>query len=87
MGLIELIIFGGIVGWLASIVMHNNGQRGLLGNIVVGIVGSLIGGFIVKLFGGVGITGFNIYSIAVGVLGSVVLIAIVHAISGQGKHA
>ncbi|HKR82313.1 MAG TPA: GlsB/YeaQ/YmgE family stress response membrane protein [Candidatus Saccharimonadales bacterium] len=88
MGIIGLIIFGGIVGWLASLVMHTDKQQGLVSNIVVGILGSILGGFVVKLFGGAGITGFNLYSIVVGILGAVILIAIVRAIAAGGhKHA
>ena len=86
MGIIGLIIFGGIVGWLASLVMHTDKEQGLVMNIVVGIIGSMLGGFIMKLFGGAGITGFNLYSVAVGVLGAVVLIVIVRAIFARGKN-
>ena len=86
MGIIGLIIFGGIVGWLASLVMHTDKEQGIFGNIVVGIIGSIIGGFVMKLFGGSGITGFNLYSVLVGILGAVILIAIFRAIAGSSRH-
>lgn len=76
MEIVGLIIFGGIVGWLASILMHTDKQQGILGNIIVGIVGSMIGGFIVRMFGGSGVTGFNLKSILTGVFGAIVLIFI-----------
>jgi uncharacterized membrane protein YeaQ/YmgE (transglycosylase-associated protein family) len=52
MGLILALIIGGIIGWLASIVMRTNAQQGLLLNIVVGIVGSLLGSFLLGRFFG-----------------------------------
>jgi uncharacterized membrane protein YeaQ/YmgE (transglycosylase-associated protein family) len=52
MGLIVALIIGGIIGWLASIVMRTNAQQGLLLNIVVGIVGSLLGSFLLGGFFG-----------------------------------
>ena len=52
MGLIVALIVGGIIGWLASIVMRTDGQQGILLNIVVGIVGSLVGSFLLGGFFG-----------------------------------
>lgn len=86
MGIIGLIIFGGIVGWLASLLMRTDQQQGILANIVVGILGSLIGGFVMKLFDSEGVTGFNLRSLLVGVLGAIILLAIVRAFSGS-RHA
>lgn len=82
MGLISWIILGGLAGWLASIIMETNKSMGLLANIAVGIVGALIGGFVVSALGGVGVTGFNLWSLAVAVLGSAILLAIVKAARG-----
>jgi uncharacterized membrane protein YeaQ/YmgE (transglycosylase-associated protein family) len=87
MGFIGLIIFGGIVGWLASFVMHTNKQQGLLANIIVGIVGSMVGGFVMRIIGGAGITGFNLYSIGVGVVGAIILLWLVRLVGGRQKHA
>jgi uncharacterized membrane protein YeaQ/YmgE (transglycosylase-associated protein family) len=52
MGLIVALIIGGIIGWLASIVMRTNAQQGILLNVVVGIVGSLLGSFLLGRFFG-----------------------------------
>lgn len=81
MNIIAWIIFGALAGWIASIIVRNNEQQGAFGNIIVGIAGALIGGFIVQLVGGNGISGFNVSSLIVAVLGSVVLLTIVKAFS------
>jgi uncharacterized membrane protein YeaQ/YmgE (transglycosylase-associated protein family) len=81
MGLIILIIVGGILGWLASIVMRTDGQQGILLNVVVGIVGALLAGFILNpLIGGGNIMGgdFSASALLVSFLGAVVLLAIVN---------
>lgn len=81
MGLIILIIIGGILGWLASIVMRTDGQQGILLNVVVGIVGALLAGFILNpLIGGGNIMNgdFSGSSLLVSFLGAVVLLAIVN---------
>ena len=80
MGIILWIIFGALVGWVASMIMKTDGQQGAIMNIAVGVVGALIGGWLMSVFGGTGITGFNIYSFLVALLGAVVLIAIVKAV-------
>ncbi len=85
MGILSWIVLGGIAGWIASLIMKTNESMGILANIVVGIVGALIGGFLVSLFGGMGVTGFNVWSLLVAVLGSVVLLAIVKAMRGGGE--
>jgi uncharacterized membrane protein YeaQ/YmgE (transglycosylase-associated protein family) len=81
MGWILIIIVGGILGWLASIVMRTDGQQGILMNIVVGIVGAIIGGLLLApLIGGASITSgtFDIKSLLVSFLGAVVLLAIIN---------
>lgn len=78
MGIILYIIFGAIVGWIASIIMGRNAEQGAIGNIVVGIVGAIIGSFIVTAFGGPGVTGFNLSSFLVALLGAAVLLFIVN---------
>jgi len=79
MGIILWIIFGALAGWIASIIMKNNAEQGALGNIVVGIVGAVIGGYVMTLFGQSGVTGFNVYSLIVAIVGSVILLGIVNA--------
>lgn len=80
MGIIAWIIFGGLAGWIASMIAGTNEQQGLLGNIIVGILGALVGGFVFSLLGGSGITGFNIWSMLVAIAGSVVLLLIFKAV-------
>ena len=62
MGIFLWIIFGGLVGWMASIIMKTDAQQGILLNVVVGIIGAVIGGWIMSMVGIGGISGFNFYS-------------------------
>ena len=81
MGLIILLVVGGIVGWLASLIMRTDGQQGIVLNVVVGIVGALLAGFIVTpLIGGAPITSgaITIQSILVSLLGAVILLALIN---------
>lgn len=81
MGLIVLLIVGGLIGWVASMIMRTDGQQGILLNVVVGIVGALLGGFIVTpLIGGAPITSgvISIQSVLVSLLGAVVLLATIN---------
>jgi len=72
------IIFGALAGWIASMIMGKNAQMGALANIVVGIVGAVIGGFLMtNVFGAQGVTGFNITSLIVAIIGAVVLLFLV----------
>lgn len=61
-------------------IMNTNAEQGVIMNVVVGVVGALIGGLIMSAFGYGGVTGFNIYSFLVALLGSLILIAIVKLI-------
>lgn len=82
MWLIILLVVGGIIGWLASIVMRTDAQQGIVLNVVVGIVGALLGGFLLTPFiGGGSITeGITAGSLIVSFLGAVILLAIVNLI-------
>ena len=72
------IIFGALAGWIASMIMGKNAQMGALANIVVGIVGAIIGGFLAtNVFGVQGVTGFNLPSILVAIVGAVILLFLV----------
>lgn len=75
------IIFGGIAGWIASIITRTNDQLGLVGNIVVGIIGAILGGFLVGLLGGPRVDGFNVTSFVVALIGAVVLLLVVKMVS------
>ncbi|MFZ2125735.1 MAG: GlsB/YeaQ/YmgE family stress response membrane protein [Candidatus Saccharimonadales bacterium] len=85
MGIISWIILGGIAGWIASMIAGTDARQGLLGNIVVGILGGLVGGFALNMFGGEGVTGFNLYSLLVALLGAVILLWIWKMVSGNGR--
>jgi uncharacterized membrane protein YeaQ/YmgE (transglycosylase-associated protein family) len=74
MNLLLFIILGAISGWLASVIMKTDYAQGTLGDIVLGIVGALVGGFLFNLLGSPGVTGFNLYSLIVSVIGAVVII-------------
>lgn len=77
------MVFGGLVGWVASKLMRTDAEQGIVLNIVVGIVGAVLGGWIVTYFGGRGITGFDLNSFAVALLGAIVLIAAVKFLRRQ----
>jgi uncharacterized membrane protein YeaQ/YmgE (transglycosylase-associated protein family) len=81
MTLILVLVVGGVIGWLASIVMRTDAQQGVLLNVVVGIVGALIAGVLITpLIGGAPITSgtFDVMSLLASFLGAVVLLAIIN---------
>ena len=77
MGIIIWLIIGGIVGWLASMVMRTDAQQGILLNIVVGIIGAFIGGLI---FGGSINDGITVWTFITSLIGAIILLAIVNLI-------
>jgi uncharacterized membrane protein YeaQ/YmgE (transglycosylase-associated protein family) len=77
MGLIVWLVVGGIIGWLASIIMRTDAQQGIFLNIIVGIVGAFLGGLIFS-GGSINANGLTLYSFLVSLLGAVVLLAIVN---------
>ncbi len=76
MGILLWVLFGALAGWIASIIMKTDSGQGTISDIVMGIIGAVVGGFIMNLLGQSGITGFNLYSFAVAVLGAIVVINI-----------
>jgi uncharacterized membrane protein YeaQ/YmgE (transglycosylase-associated protein family) len=80
MGILVWLIVGGVVGWLASIVMRTDAQQGILLNVVVGIVGALLAGFIVSPMLGVGTIneGISVATFLVSLVGAIILLAIVN---------
>ncbi|WP_226019069.1 GlsB/YeaQ/YmgE family stress response membrane protein [Novosphingobium sp. FKTRR1] len=82
MGLIILLVVGGILGWLASIVMRTDGQQGIILNVVVGIVGAMLGGWLLPPFigGGSIADGISSGTLIVSFLGAVILLAIVNLV-------
>ncbi len=79
MGIIMWLIVGGIIGWLASMIMRTDAQQGILLNIVVGVVGAFIGGIIFS-GGSINNAGLSLYSFLVSLVGAVILLAIVNLV-------
>ncbi len=77
MGILLWVIFGALVGWIASMVMGTDFRQSGVENILVGIIGAVLGGWIMSFFGKTGVTGFNLYSFLVALLGAVVLIGLI----------
>ena len=82
MGIISWIILGLIAGFIGSKIVDKHGQ-GFWLNIALGIIGALVGGFIFELIGSSGVTGLNIWSMIVAVIGSVVVLLIYNAVAGR----
>ena len=79
MSLLAWIVLGLIAGFVASKIVNKSGE-GVLLDIVLGIVGAVVGGFLFQTFGMTGVTGVNIYSILVAVVGAIVFLVLYHAI-------
>lgn len=79
MSIIAWLVLGLIAGFIGSKLVNRRGE-GLIRDIVLGIVGAFVGGFIFHFFGAAGITGFDLYSMIVAVIGSVVVLVLYHAI-------
>jgi uncharacterized membrane protein YeaQ/YmgE (transglycosylase-associated protein family) len=82
MSIIGWIVLGLIAGFIASKLVNKAGE-GLVLDIVLGIVGAIVGGFLFAQFGAQGVTGFNLYSMFVAVIGAVVVLVIYHAVVGR----
>ena len=82
MSIIAWIILGLIAGYVGSRIVDKEG-KGLWLNMALGIVGAIVGGIIFSVFGAGGVTGGNLYSIIVAIIGSVVVLWIYHAVSGR----
>lgn len=88
MGIIIWLIMGGLVGWVASLIMGTNAQQGIILNIVVGIVGALIGGWLIGPLLGAGSIneGISVMSFVVSLIGAVVLLAILSLFQRRSKN-
>ena len=84
MSLLGWVFFGLITGFVASKIVHQEGQGCLL-NIALGVIGAFVGGFMFTQIGGQGITGFNVYSMFVAVIGAIVVLLIYHALTGRRR--
>jgi len=79
--LIIWLVVGGLIGWVASMIMHTDGQQGIALNVIVGIVGAALGGWFISPLVGVGTINqgaFNAGALVVSLIGAVVLLAIVN---------
>jgi uncharacterized membrane protein YeaQ/YmgE (transglycosylase-associated protein family) len=84
MSIIGWIVLGLVAGWIGSHIVDNGG-RGPLMDIVLGIIGAIVGGAIFSALGAVPITGFNLYSLLVAVIGAVVVLVVYHAVTGHRR--
>ncbi|HLK81990.1 MAG TPA: GlsB/YeaQ/YmgE family stress response membrane protein [Xanthobacteraceae bacterium] len=82
MSIIGWLILGLIAGFIASKIVNAQGQ-GIVLDIVLGIVGALVGGFIFDAAGGAGVTGFNLWSLLVAIIGSIIVLILYHALTGR----
>jgi uncharacterized membrane protein YeaQ/YmgE (transglycosylase-associated protein family) len=79
MSILAWIVLGLIAGFIASKIVNKQGE-GFLVDIVLGVVGAIAGGYIFSVFGAAGVTGFNLYSIIVAVIGAIVVLMVYHAL-------
>jgi len=86
MGVFSWLVVGAIAGWLAGLLVKGDESYGLIGHIVLGIVGAIVGGFIAgALTGGDYITGINVTTIVVAVIGAVIAVVAWNAIRGRTR--
>jgi uncharacterized membrane protein YeaQ/YmgE (transglycosylase-associated protein family) len=84
MSLLAWIVLGLIAGFIGSKIVNNTGQ-GLLVDILLGVVGAVVGGFLFNQFGQPGVSGVNLYSLLVAVVGAVVVLWLYHALVGRRR--
>ena len=82
MSIIGWIVLGLLAGFIGSKIVNKQGQ-GFWLDIALGIVGAIVGGFLFQLFGATGVTGLNIYSMIVAIVGSIVVLFVYHAVAGR----
>lgn len=81
MGIIIMLVVGGVLGWIASMIMRTDGQQGIFLNVVIGVLGAVLSGyFLTPYLGGAPITtgAFDIKSLVVSLLGAIILLAIIN---------
>ncbi|QEE41614.1 MULTISPECIES: GlsB/YeaQ/YmgE family stress response membrane protein [unclassified Methylobacterium] len=84
MSLLAWIVLGLIAGFIGSKIVNNTGQ-GLVVDILLGVVGAVVGGFLFNRFGQPGVSGVNLYSLLVAVVGAVVVLWLYHALMGRRR--
>ena len=83
MNLLIWLVVGGVIGWIASMIMRTDAQQGMLLNIVVGVIGAMLGGWLISPLLGVGTinqSNFSIGSMVVSLVGAVILLAVVNLV-------
>ena len=81
MSFLAWIVLGLIAGFIASKIVNKSGEGAIM-DIILGIVGAVVGGWLFNTFGHMGVTGLNLYSILVAVVGAIVALVIYHALTG-----
>ena len=84
MSFLAWIVLGLIAGFVGSKLVNKSGE-GIVLDIVLGVVGAIVGGYLFSMFGAHGVTGLNLYSLFVAVVGAVVVLVLYHAIRGTGR--
>jgi uncharacterized membrane protein YeaQ/YmgE (transglycosylase-associated protein family) len=84
MSILGWILLGLVAGFIGSKIVNKQGQ-GMLMDLVLGIVGAIVGGVLFSLFGATGITGFNLYSLIVAVIGSIVVLWLYHMLDRRRR--
>jgi len=84
MSILAWILLGGIAGWIGSLLVNKSGE-GLFRDILLGVVGAVIGGWVFGAMGSTGVTGLNLWSLFVAVVGSVVFLVVYHAVFGARR--
>jgi len=79
MSIVAWIVLGLIAGFVGSKIVNKSGE-GIILDIILGIIGAVVGGYIFRFFGASGVTGLNIYSLIVAVIGAVVVLVVYHAV-------
>lgn len=86
MGIVSWIILGLIAGFIGSKIVNRTGE-GIVLDVVLGVVGAVIGGYLFSLFGAEGVTGLNLWSLLVAVIGAIVVLVVYRLIVGGGSFA
>ncbi len=82
MSIIAWVVLGLVAGFIGSKIVNKSGE-GLILDIVLGVVGAVVGGFVFSAFGAGGVTGLNLYSLIVAIVGAVIVLFIYHAVVGR----
>ncbi|MEP6572439.1 MAG: GlsB/YeaQ/YmgE family stress response membrane protein [Gemmatimonadota bacterium] len=84
MSLLAWIVLGLIAGFIGSKIVNKSGE-GVVLDIVLGVIGAVVGGWLFRSFGSAGVTGFNVWSLVVAIVGAVVVLVLYHAVAGSGS--